>query len=250
MTAVHSGDGVVMPDQIFGSRLKVVNSGTEDLNNVIVCDKIDNRTQVVAPHPTTATIVQIRSGSSRLSSSEVIIEYGIGGDDVNTDYYGSDSAAIDDSARYTAQRNATCSDSDSRNSIWYTDISQVPGGAAAVTRVRLRPSASDGILPEGKSIEAVIHLQALGTDPATNSAIANGNLLANQAGWRTDDLSSGSWKLGDYNPVNDKGGKDGDRLRLTRAIVRVTKKRMTQLTPVPQITPSTPFKRSRMLPSY
>ncbi|MEM8808336.1 MAG: hypothetical protein AAGF01_20135 [Cyanobacteria bacterium P01_G01_bin.38] len=143
MTEIESGDGVVMPEQIFGSYFTMRNSGSGELTNVMLCDKFDNRTQNLAPHPTTNEYVQLYSDGNRLSESQVIIEYGVGGDNASDSYYGNETAAVDDTARYNAQRNATCEDSDAT---WYsetqlaTELANDSSFISRVTRVRIRPS--------------------------------------------------------------------------------------------------------------
>ncbi|MEM9267193.1 MAG: isopeptide-forming domain-containing fimbrial protein, partial [Cyanobacteria bacterium P01_F01_bin.13] len=222
MTEIESGDGVVLPGQIFGSYFTMKNNGSENLTNVMLCDKFDNRTQILAPHPTTNRYVEMRSGSERLNASEVMIEYGVGGDNATDSYYGAETAAIDDVARYDAQRSATCDDSDAT---WYTetDLANDPTLIPQVSRVRVRPTAANGALPEGYSISTVVNLQALNIDPITGTQIPDPIILANFGISRVDEINNGQWRSGNYRPEDHSGNNNGDRLRLTRAVVRIDK---------------------------
>ncbi|BAY82202.1 hypothetical protein NIES267_16810 [Calothrix parasitica NIES-267] len=222
MTERRSGDGVVMPEQVFGGYFIMNNSGSGDLSNAMVCDKFDNRTQILAPHPTTGKYVQIfEFDNNRLDESEVIIEYGVGGDNASDSYYGDETAPIGDTARYNAQRNATCGDSDAT---WYSEAQLTSELIPRVTRVRIRPSATNGVLGENRRLDGVVHLKALNIDPVTGDRIPDLNILANHVTSRADDINSGNWRNGNYRPENHGGNDDGDRLRLTRGIVRVDKK--------------------------
>ncbi|ESA34409.1 conserved repeat protein [Leptolyngbya sp. Heron Island J] len=220
MTDIETGDGVVLPGQVFGSYFTSNNNGVGDLTNVILCDKFDNRTQILAPNPTSGEYVELRTNGDRLNESEVIIEYGVGGDTATDSYYGAETAALDDVTRFLAQHDATCDDSDA---IWYseTDLANNPSLIPQVTRVRVQPTS--GVLPEGFRIDAVLHLQALNIDPVTGVQIPDPTILANLVTSRSDETNSGGWNLGSYNPVDHSGNDDGDRLRLTRAVVRIDK---------------------------
>ncbi|MEM6251357.1 MAG: hypothetical protein AAF821_00415 [Cyanobacteria bacterium P01_D01_bin.156] len=222
MTDIESGDGVVIPGQVFGSYFTINNNGVGELTNVFLCDKFDNRTQILAPNPTSGEYVELRTNGDRLKASDVTIEYGVGGDNATDNYYGSETAAIDDVSRFDAQRNATCGDSDAT---WYseTDLANDPSLIPNVTRVRIRPTATNGVLPEGFRIDAVLHLQALNVDPVTGAQIPDPTILANFVTSRTDEVNSGNWAVGSYNPVDHSGNDDGDRLQLTRAIARIDK---------------------------
>ncbi len=224
MTDRRSGDGYVMPDQVYGAYFLMSNTGTGDITNAIVCDKFDNRTQILARNTTTGKYVEMYvPNSSRLNESEVIIDYGVGGDNASDSYYGDDAAAIDDAARFDAQRAATCEDADAT---WYTEaeLDADPSLVPQVSRVRIRPNIVDGTLEEGRRIQAVAHLQALNIDPATGTQIADLNILANHVTSRSDEVDSGDWKEGTYRPEDHSGNDDGDRLRLIRAIARINKK--------------------------
>ncbi|NEZ60700.1 hypothetical protein DXZ20_34685 [Leptolyngbyaceae cyanobacterium CCMR0081] len=222
MTDIESGDGVVLPGESVGSYFTIRNTGVGDLTNVMLCDKFDNRTQILAPNPTSGQYVEFRTGGQRLTESDVIIEYGVGGDTATDSYYGGETAAIGDVTRFEAQRNATCNDGDAT---WYSEanLASNPGLIPQVTRVRIRPSGVDGVLPEGFRIDAVLHLQVLNIDPVTGIQIPDPTILANFVTSRVDELKSGNWDVGSYNPVDHSGNDDGDRLQLTRAIVRIDK---------------------------
>lgn len=223
MTDIRSGDGVVTPNQIFGSYFTMNNNGDTDLTNVIHCDKFDNRTQILARNPNTNSFVALQESGNRLTTAEVTIEYGVGGDTATDQYYGAETAAIDDTARYGAQRAASCDDGDAT---WYSeaDLTNNPGLIPQVNRVRIRPANPNGALEQGKRINAVVHLQALNIDPATGDILPALAILANFVTTRADELDNGNWRSGTYRPEDHGGNDDGDRLRLTRAVARVTKK--------------------------
>ncbi|MEM7064142.1 MAG: hypothetical protein AAF572_13390 [Cyanobacteria bacterium P01_B01_bin.77] len=88
--------------------------------------------------------------------------------------------------------------------------------------MRIRPN--NQILEEGKRINAVVHLQALNTDPATGDLLPDLAILSNFVTTRADELDNGSWHSGNYQPNDHSGNDDGDRLRLTRVVARIDKK--------------------------
>lgn len=223
MTDIRSGDGVVTLNQIFGSYFTINNDGSGDLTNVIHCDKFDNRTQILARNPNTTSFVELQSGGNRLEASEVTIQYGVGGDTSADVYYGAETAAVGDTARFDAQRTATCDDDDAT---WYSEAELVsnPSLIPQVNRVRISPNNANQVLEEGRRINAVVHLQALNIDPATGDLLPDLAILANFVTTRADELDNGSWQLGRYQPDDHSGNDDGDRLRLTRVIARIDKK--------------------------
>lgn len=211
MTSLGAGDGVVVPRQIFGLTIAGSNrSSSGTLNNVLMCAKIDNLTQNAIASPVSGNVVQILTGTGRIT--DVIIEYGTGGDattPAGLGYFSSD----------TAQRSATCADTDSPTG-WATSLSSVPGGAAAVTRIRVRPR--DGAIAAGQQVRGVIHLQALEMNPLTGNANPIGTRLTTTMTYRSDEQNNGRWVTGNYDPTNNNGNQ-GDRLLLSRSIVRITK---------------------------
>ncbi len=202
LTQKNAGNGLVMPTQNFAKWIIANNNGAIPWQNFLFCDKIDNQTHVVtdlAGQTGNAVNVIVRN----TSFSDYIIEYGTG--------------AYND---FTEQRNATCGDSDSPDG-WFTSTSAVPGGITAITKVRLRATAE---VPATTRFEIGINLTALNTDPNTGQPIPNGTLLANFSAYQTDTLRNGNWQTRNYNPLTHGGSKAfGDRLTLTRAIVRVDK---------------------------
>lgn len=249
MTNVNSGNGVVMPDQVFAKRMYGINNGAlewrGDLDNTagtgkgfMMCEKIDNRTYTLEPLSTdpTQAAIQYHNGSNTFN---YVIEYGTGGDIQipaggagaadDLYYYDSDKDGNDNTNNQTDfsdQLTETCYDADSPGG-WHTNINNVPGGIGNITKVRIR--ATEPMLTNMR-FDLAINLKAFNNDPITNNLIPVGTWLPNFSA-RTEynanydsDPTDFDFYAGNYNPINHGGYKAyGDRLALTRAVVRIAK---------------------------
>lgn len=183
-TAAFGGSGYTVPGSTFYARVNANNNGTVNLTNFIMGDKVDNTTQLVTDiSPGVAAVV------TGTNAANYTVEYGTG-----------------NYADTTSQRTATLNDVDST---WYTDTRLVPGGNAAITKVRIK-----GALPVSANINLYINLTAL-SNPS-------GTILPNFAAYRANEINSGSWNVGTYNPTNNSGTQ-GTRLIITNVISRISK---------------------------
>ncbi|MBT9311294.1 isopeptide-forming domain-containing fimbrial protein [Leptothoe kymatousa] len=237
MTHRRSGDGLVAAAQAFGGAIRLGNNGSGVLEDIAVCEAIDNLTQKLADpavHGNFSNYVQIY----QTGGTTPVIEYGTGGSGT---YLNDSNQTIRYYANYAEQRTATCEDGDSPDG-WYTDPTQVPGGLEAITRIRVYPqktatddpAAQFGTLPQGTELRFVVHLEALGRDPRDQSIypVDGSHILPNHVTWTTTSIPSVQtdtsadtlgWRADGYNPDSHSGGDDGDRITLTSAITRIDK---------------------------
>jgi len=216
MAARNSGDGSVMPGQNFAKRLIGINNGILDWQDYRYCEKFDSQVLRLEPIPGDATT------AVRVFNNNVygyVIEYGTGDENGNPGTYSS----------YTAMRTATCNDSESADG-WITDMNAVVGGPDTITKIRFRATEP---LPPNANMDLAVNFVARNYYPGTTDRIPNGTLLPNMSAYSTPTLAASTnnnsvagngWYYGSYNPVNHGGSKAfGDRLFLTRAIVRIQK---------------------------
>lgn len=217
MATRNSGDGVVMPTQKFSKRLYGRNSAILPWEDYKYCEKFDNQVLALRPlatDPTTA--IRVYNGGTAYNYA---IEYGTGDESGNAGTY----------SDFDAMRLATCEDDDSADG-WYTDMTQVPGGIDAITKIRFRATED---VPAGSIMDLRVDFTARNFYPGTTTKIPLGTLLPNfsayssptlAASQNTNSVAQDGWYLGSYDPVDHSGTKAfGDRLELTRAIVRVDK---------------------------
>lgn len=204
MTAINSGDGVVMPTQNFVKRLFGRNNGALNWENYIFCEKFDNKTHQLEPIPGDPTTAVKVFNTSSLSAAEYVIEYGTG-----------------DYANFTEQRTATCEDADSPGG-WITDLSTLPN-TDNITKIRFRMLPGQVVEPNER-MDLAVNFTARNLNPDTTAQIPSGTILSNNSTYHTDQLNNGNWRTGSYNPATHGGSKSlGDRLTLTRAITRINK---------------------------
>lgn len=216
MAALNAGDGVVMPTQEFSKRLYGVNRGVLAWESYRYCEKFDNQVLALRPlsgDPTTA-VAEFNN-----INYDYVIEYGTGDENGNAGTYSS----------YDAMRLATCDDAESADG-WFTDITQVPGGLDAITKIRYIATED---VPSNAEMDLRVDFTARNFYPGTTTKIPVGTLLPNISAYSTPTITASQdtsnvarngWYVGNYNPTTHGGLKNyGDRLRLTRAIVRVDK---------------------------
>lgn len=216
MAALNAGDGVVMPTQDFSKRLYGQNRGVLVWENYRYCEKFDNQVLALKPlagDPTTA-VAEFNN-----NNYGYVIEYGTGDENGNAGTYSS----------YDAMRLATCNDAESADG-WFTDMTQVPGGPDAITKIRFRATED---VPSNATMDLRVDFTARNFYPGTTNKIPVGTLLPNfsaystptiTASQNTNSVARNGWYVGSYVPATHAGTKAfGDRLRLTRAIVRVEK---------------------------
>jgi uncharacterized repeat protein (TIGR01451 family) len=211
MSAIYGGDGVVMPTQTYTDRVYLSNNGAIAwATGAILCTAIDNKIQeVVALSDTPDSAV--RNFSSAGLGTKYVIEYGTG-----------NYATVSD------HKKATCRDQDSPDG-WTSDIRTVVGGADAITKVRVRAIQD---IPPGDTWDIAVNLRTRNYYVGTTTKIPNGTLLVQHSSIYIKDwagIGQGEpgmptdWYGGYYQrDINYYVGW-GDRLTLTRAVVRVDK---------------------------
>lgn len=212
MSALYGGDGPVMPTQTFTDRVYIHNNGALPWDpGSILCTAIDNQNQAVTPLAGKPDSAVKNFSSAAGLGTNYVIEYGTG-----------------NYATVLDHKKATCRDVDSPDG-WVTDIRNVIGGADAVTKVRVR-----GInpMPPGYTWDIAVNLQARNTYVGTTTQIPIGTKLVQHSsfyipgypnpGQGEPGMPTG-WYGGYYQrDINYYVGW-GDRLTLTRAIVRLDK---------------------------
>jgi uncharacterized repeat protein (TIGR01451 family) len=212
MSALNGGDGPVMPGQNYASLVYINNNGALPWGaGSILCTAIDNKTQAVTPIAgTPSSAVQNYSTTGDLGV-DYRIEYGTG----------TYATPLD-------QKKATCRDSDSPGG-WNTDIRNVPGGADAVSKVRL---IALNPIKTGTTWYVHVNLTARNNYLNTSTPIPIGTRLVETSGFYIPNYPGAyqgelgmpaGWFAGFYQQ-NDNGYAGwGDRLTMTRAIVRIDK---------------------------
>ncbi len=211
MSAIYGGDGVVMPSQTYTDRVYLSNNGAIPwATGAILCTSIDNKTQEVVALSDTPNSA-VRNFSTAGLGTKYVIEYGTG-----------------NYATVADQKKATCRDQDSPDG-WTSNIQTVPGGTNAITKVRVRAIQD---IPPGDTWDIAVNLRSRNYYVGTTTKIPNGTLLVQHSSIYIKDwagIGQGEpgmptdWYGGYYQrDINYYVGW-GDRLTLTRAVVRVDK---------------------------
>ncbi len=211
MSAIYGGDGPVMPTQTYTDRVYLHNNGALPwAAGSILCTAIDNQTQAVTPLAGTPDSA-VRNFSSAGLGTEYVIEYGTG-----------------NYATVLDHKKATCRDIDSPGG-WVADIRNVPGGADAVTKVRVR---AINPFPNGSVWDIAVNLKARNTYVGTTTQIPIGTRLVQHSSfyipnypgvWQGEPGMPTDWYAGFYQRDTNYYIGWGDRLTMTRAIVRLDK---------------------------
>jgi uncharacterized repeat protein (TIGR01451 family) len=212
MSAHNGGDGPVMPGQRFATVLYMANNGALPwAAGSILCTAIDNKTQAVTPMPGTPDSAIGNFSNTGTLGVDYRIEYGTG----------TYATPLD-------QKKATCRDSDSPGG-WNTDIRNVPGGADAVSKIRF---IAINPIQAGTTWYLHANLTARNNYLNTSTPIPIGTRLVETSGFYIPDYPGAyqgepgmptGWFAGFYQQ-NDNGYAGwGDRLTMTRAIVRIDK---------------------------
>ncbi len=192
-TSRRSGDGFILPGQVFATR-HYQNNGAwltkQTLDNMEMCTSFDNTTQRITEITPGQGAKITFDGTPEGTQPPFSIEYSTGND------FGG---------------NQTC-----QTGTWYTDINSVPGGAAAITKVRARGAylAAPGGSSTNYRVNLIVRYTAL-DNPA-------GTIVAEYGTFRNDQQNDGNFLLSDYDETTALGNY-GDRLFLTKVAVRINK---------------------------
>jgi hypothetical protein len=212
MSALNGGDGPVMPGQNYASLVYMANNGALPwAAGSILCMAIDNKTQAVTPIAGTPDSAVANYSNTGTRGVDYRIEYGTGTPATQLD-----------------QKKSTCRDIDSPGG-WVTDIQNVPGGADAVSKIRfvaLNP------IQAGQTWYLHANLTARNNYLNTTTPIPIGTRLVETSSfyipgypgvYQGEPNMPAGWFAGFYQE-NDNGYAGwGDRLTMTRAIVRIDK---------------------------
>lgn len=229
-TTSHSGDGILLPGQVVISGINLFNQSTADQDvSFLICDNWDNNKLRLKPGNYT---------SSAVARMQMVPS---GGDAVWFSGYRDDGPYRTTAAGVPVTleveygtgafgNTETCEDGDSPTG-WQTDPNTVPGGLAAISKVRLAAAIPANVNTVGTYSTVSIALEALGTDPSTGAPNTVGTILPNFASGKRvfgthtmDDLliDPTAWAIGTYNP-EDNTGTQGDRMNMGQAAVRLDK---------------------------
>ncbi len=229
-TTYRSGDGILLPGQVVMSGIQMHNQSTSDSDvSFLVCDNWDNTKLRLKPdfYPgsTVAPMQRIPSDGDAVWFSGY----------TDAASYRSTQASIPATLNVEYGTGAfgtpeTCEDGDSPTG-WQTDPNLVPGGLAAISKVRIHAIIPPNLQTVGTYTTVAIALEALGADPTTGAAHPVGTILPNFASGKrvfgTLDQDAvladpTAWSIGTYNPA-DNTGTHGDRIFIGAAIARLGK---------------------------
>jgi hypothetical protein len=219
-SAPNSGDGVLSNNSEYVAENSFQTGQVVDLPaGFISCQVIDNKYVNIQPLPGQPTLGGYFSSTYTglgfnandfNTYTGMVIEYGLGG--LN--------GAGSQWNNPTEMRDATCNNSDSSGSTWYSDLSTVPGGVSAVTKVRYRFTrtftAAEQFLSNTKYLSYYTRLKVLPTAPI-------GQIVPNYAKFYDP---VGAWFTGWKNSTYDSQtglGTLGDRITITGTRVRIQK---------------------------
>ncbi|WP_143041424.1 hypothetical protein [Streptomyces indicus] len=180
-TDYKTGDGFVTPDETFRSRIRITNSGVTPYDPVMACDTFDNEVQTLSPDANGVYAF------SRNTGNPVKIEY----------------AAADWGSPRDIQQ-ADCNDADGP---WFDDPTKVPGGIAAVGKVRFT-----GTLPGSRQGYYYTNLKVA-------DGVEDGARLRNFGEAKARQL----W-VHDTGDPDEALGRAADRLTVTSVLTRVKKR--------------------------
>jgi hypothetical protein len=221
----HSGDGTIGAGARYTAMNRLNFTGLIDVPaGFINCMTIDQQHVSVTPvpgRPTRGGYIWDVAAAVPIAQAGAawVVEYGIGG----AGGAGSTWAAAAD------QQAGTCANGDSTAGTWYSDLTQVPGGAAAVTKVRARTTRTYSVREQqaamtagGAGVDYARLLVGLTPKPGTPP----GTLIPNYQSVYSPDkawvTSPDGWDRSDYD-YRTALGERGDRVIMTGTSVRVNK---------------------------
>lgn len=186
--AVHSGsakdgDPFVTPGQLLRAHVSTTNPGTGAYRDAVLCDVIDNRYQ----HVTADNARGVPAYTSGVTGARV--EY-----------------AAFSFTDPVVGRDATCGDDDT----WFAEPEAVPGGAAAVGKVR-----AIGAVDGGRTANLFVYLEV--------GAAANGTRVRDFGQLNFGTTGNGEW-VHDRTDAETGAGPYADSVIVTQTKARVTKK--------------------------
>ncbi len=196
-TSRRSGDGYILPDQTFATRHYQHNDNwlsKKPFNNVYHCTTFDNTTQRIEEISPGVGARMALAGTYEGGQPSYLIEYGTGA------FGGSE----------------TCDDADSPDG-WYTNVNSVPGGRAAVTKVR----AYTPVMPAPGGTSTQVTSSLIVRYVALDNPV--GTILAQWGAFKYDEINGGNWYFGTPYDETTGLGSFGDRLYLTKISTRVSK---------------------------
>lgn len=248
-TYYHTGDGPLEPNQYIATWARMNNTGTIPQTGVVVCEKVDNMTNSLAPIQTAGAWVPTNPagltnpGWARTvldypnDQSTVVIEYATGPAGTPTNGYvqwGNDHLAgglnplsgLYNSATFGTQQTTGCADADGN---WNTDPYAFDANPTeSLSRIRsVRARTIDGYeLIGGDRLVLKLQLQARNNffgGPHDGTLIPAGVIAPNFATWKVNELRDGEFYLPTNYNSNSDSGSYGDRMIFSRGFVRLEK---------------------------
>jgi uncharacterized repeat protein (TIGR01451 family) len=219
-----SGDGYVTQGGTYASREALFFGGIADLPaGFIMCTTIDNVHDVIGSLNLGGTVqnAAVTGSPSYLNQPGMwTLQYGTGGNG------GVNSGDGTGWSSYTAQQQGSCNTSDSPS--WYSSVSQVPGGAGAVTKVRFVLNQTITIAQQVAALNANQSEVDGWVALQVRSTATNGTIVPNY-GWATNDPAAVTASnptgtvTSTYNYATAANGGLGDRITVTGVRVRASK---------------------------
>jgi hypothetical protein len=198
-------DRFVTPNEVFAAQVSLNNNSSVAMNNVVLCDVMDN---------TRYSVIETATGSGLVYGNDTpaptAVEYATGY--VNANWLPTGSGGNPTGLR------TECNDS---NIVWYSSPTAVPGGVSAITKYRVKYTS----LASGAVGTVRVRLQARDNNYYTSQTNFNGAVLPDFGIWRSDEFNP-TYINSTYYPnvyPNTASGSPGARLFLARAIARITK---------------------------
>ncbi len=194
-SAYGSGNGVVVPTQLFAASLSYRLTGETAQSNLKLCEKLP--LDYVTFTGTTAYEVRVNGVRDATLEGQAVYRYGVGPNVTDP----------------TAYRTATCADA---GIAWYATPGAAPGGAASINYVEVTAPN----VPLLSDIRFRVQVRARSTNLA-GQQLAMGTRLPNQAAWQ---MNGGAWQVGAYDPVSHYSpGANGDRVWLSQGVLSTYK---------------------------
>ena len=198
-------DRFVAPGEIFASQVSLNNNTGAALNNIVLCDVMDNSKY---------SVIETTAGSGIVYGNDVPAPTSV---EFATGYVNANWLPTAGGGNPTGLR----TECNSAGINWYTSATAVPGGLAAITKFRVKYTS----LAANAVGTVRVRLQARDNNYYTNQTIPGGSVLPNFGLWRSDEFSTTYTTNTYYQNVypNTATGSIGARLFLARAVARITK---------------------------
>ncbi|QIM17625.1 hypothetical protein G7066_00895 [Leucobacter coleopterorum] len=213
MVSDRSGNGTLAKGQQVQSYVSLTNTSSDgDYSATTVCDIWDSQYLNLARYTVTPDARWANPDGNPTSATGSAAAKG------HFEYLTGYSFTGTDAQRWQTMRTFTCADN---AGTWTTQADALANPSFDLTQVRAVRWVADQPIPAGETSTMLINLEA-------KTAIPEGQIVANMAGWRVPELLNGAYRFPNYIPETGRtsGGftpTQGDRLTAVRAPLALTK---------------------------